>query len=495
MQNRFVASFVVLLVAASSCRSAAQATVLPTVETVPVPSSGDAADDAVFWVHPTDSSRSTLIGTDKEAGIAVYDLAGNQLQFLPDGRLNNVDLRYDFPLGGAGVALVTSGERNGNVLAIYAVDASTRLLHDVAARTIVCGIDVYGCCMYRSPSTGDSYFFVTSQDGEVEQWRLFDDGTGKVDAALVRAFDVGGQAEGCVADDEAGTFFISEENVGIWRYGAEPGDGTARVQVDRTGTGGHLTADVEGLSIYYAAGGAGYLLASSQGNSTYAVYERGSPHAFRIAFRIADNPALGIDGTSDTDGIDVMNLDLGGAFAGGAFVVQDGSNLGGHQNFKLVPWSALASTANPPLIVDTTYVPGARRPDLVLGKHCTLPDAAYRTGSGLDPLVLFHRGSPRVGSAWQCDLDCTGHAPSTGLLFGYSRPSAGTFGPYGETLVDPTSARYFSLSAAHAGNTIRFSVPIPADPGLCGLRIYVQGLCAGAPGPILSNAIDLRVGS
>ena len=62
----------------------------------------------------------------------------------------------------------------------------------------------------------------------------------------------------------------------------------------------HLTADVEGLSIYYASGGAGYLLASSQGDSTYSVYERQPPHAFRLNFRIADNPALGIDGVPRT---------------------------------------------------------------------------------------------------------------------------------------------------------------------------------------------------
>jgi 3-phytase len=488
---RFV--LVAPLLSCAITRTEAQISVLPTVETTPVPTSGDAADDMVVWVHPTNPALSTVIGTDKDAGIAVYDLAGSVLQFLPDGRLNNVDLRRDFLLGGSRVALVTSGERNGNVLATYAVDASTRLLHDVAARTIVTTIDVYGCCMYRSPLTDDTYFFVTSQDGEIQQWRLFDDGTGKVDASLVRAFDVGGQAEGCAADDEARSFFVSEENVGIWRYGAEPTDGTTRVQVDHTGTGGHLTADVEGLSIYYAGGGEGYLLASSQGSSTFVAYERKPPHAFRLAFRIVDNPALGIDGASDTDGIDVMNLDLGGAFPGGVFLAQDGSNTGANQNFKFVPWPAIASQASPPLIVDTDYDPAGG--NLAShGRDCATAVAAYRNGSGLNPSVLSNQRPPRLGSVLVWDLDCSGHASGTGYLSAYSKPSAGSFGPFGETLVDSTSHHFFTQSAPHSGNTLHFSSPMPPDRALCGLRISLQGFVTGAPATKLTNAIDLRLG-
>src|SRR5687768_12690185 len=80
--------------------------VAPAAETDPVPSSGDAADDAAIWVHPTDPARSTIIGTDKQGGLAVYDQVGRELYYYPDGKMNNVDLRYDFPLGDARVALV-----------------------------------------------------------------------------------------------------------------------------------------------------------------------------------------------------------------------------------------------------------------------------------------------------------------------------------------------------------------------------------------------------
>jgi 3-phytase len=240
-------------------------------------------------------------------------------------------------------------------LAIYTVDPVTRDLEDAAARPIVLGIAMNGSCMYRSPVNDEFYFFGNSKAGEVEQWRLFDDGAGMVDAELVRSFEVGGEVEGCVADDENAFFFIGEESEGIWRYGAEPGDGVARVQVDTTSAGGQLSADVEGLTIYYAAGGGGYLLASSQGSSTFTIYDRQAPHTFLASFEIGENAALGIDAVSGTDGIDVMNLSLGAPYPEGVFIAQDDQNPGDNQNYKLVPWEEIAAITNPPLVVDSVF--------------------------------------------------------------------------------------------------------------------------------------------
>jgi 3-phytase len=311
--------------------------VAATVETAPIPHEGDAADDPAIWVNPADPALSTIIGTDKLGGLAVYDLAGAQIQYLPDGNLNNVDLRAGFALGGMNVTLVTAGNRSGNRIAIYRIDPATRRLEDVAARAITT-LDVYGSCMYHSAKTGKLYYFVNSKAGAVEQWELFDDGNGRVDGRQVRAFAVGSQTEGCVTDDELGRFYIGEEAVGIWRYGAEPSDGDTRAQVDSAGQRGHLASNIEGLTLVYGANGAGYLIASSQGNSTYALYRRGDS-AYVGSFAIGDGN--GIDGVSDTDGIDATTADLGPAFPQGVFVAQDGKNDGGNQNFKLVPWQAI----------------------------------------------------------------------------------------------------------------------------------------------------------
>ena len=44
--------------------------VIATMETEPVASSDDTADDPCIWVHPTDPSLSLIIGTDKDENSA-----------------------------------------------------------------------------------------------------------------------------------------------------------------------------------------------------------------------------------------------------------------------------------------------------------------------------------------------------------------------------------------------------------------------------------------
>jgi myo-inositol-hexaphosphate 3-phosphohydrolase len=233
--------------------------VAPTVETDPVVGGGDAADDVAIWRNPSNPGLSVVIGSDKRSGLAVYDLEGNQLQFLRDGKMNNVDLRNGFSLDGERVDLVAATNQSDDTIALYRLDPATRSLSPVSS--IATGLDVYGTCMYVSPLTGSFFVFVDSRAGLVEQWELIDAGTGSIGGALVRSFSVGSETEGCVADDETADLYIAEEAVGIWKYGAEPGDGATRSLVDGTVPGGNLTADVEGLTLYYGSDGVGYLIA------------------------------------------------------------------------------------------------------------------------------------------------------------------------------------------------------------------------------------------
>lgn len=308
--------------------------VTATVETDPVPSGGDAADDPAIWIHPTDPAQSTIIGTDKQGGLAVYDLNGKQIQFLADGEMDNVDLRDGFTLGGQKVSLVTASNRKTNTIAIYKVNPQTRQLENVAARSVAHGMKVYGMCMYRSEKSGKIYYFGTSKTGDVEQYELADNGSGKVDAKKVRNFKLGSTVEGCVADDKLGHFYVAEEAVGIWKYGAEPDAGTQGTTIAKVGDG-HLYADVEGLAIAYGKDNTGYLIVSSQGNHSFVVYRREGNNEFVKKFRVGNGDK--VDGAEETDGLDVTTANLGPAFPNGVFVVQDGFNDKGNQNFKLVP--------------------------------------------------------------------------------------------------------------------------------------------------------------
>ncbi|MCV2491111.1 phytase [Geodermatophilus sp. YIM 151500] len=321
---------------------AALGTASATVETAPVPHGGDAADDPAIWVDPGNPALSAVVATDKQGGLLVYDLAGQQLQYLPVGAVNNVDVRPVVgtaggpTLGGRPAVLAVAGNRSTNSIGVYELDPGTRQLRDVAARSIVPGVPVYGSCLYRSAATGRSYVFVTSKLGQVEQWELFDDGSGRVDAARVRAFGLGSQAEGCVADDELGHVYVGEEAVGIWRFGAEPGDAGAGTLVAGVSAGGPLAADVEGLALTTRPDGTGYLIASSQGSDSLVVYAREGGNPFLVSFHVGSGAA--IDGVERTDGLDVTTIPLGPAFPAGMLVVQDDANPGGNQNFKFVPW-------------------------------------------------------------------------------------------------------------------------------------------------------------
>ena len=340
--------------------------VLPTVETGPAHNSGDTADDSAIWIHPTNLGLSTVIGDDKNGGMMVWNLDGTELQYLdPTKRLNNVDLRYNFPLVGqytggtphSSVTLVGVGYENAGSIAFYKVNPTTRRLEPVGNITLSAG-SPYGGCMYHSPVSGKYYYFINWKSGLWQQIEVRDNGSGGVTGSMVRSHDAGGQTEGCVTDDIHKLYYIGEEAAGVWRYGAEPGDGTARVQVDRTGSGGHLTADVEGISLYYKSDGNGYLIVSSQGNSTFSVYERrpagSTPNTFLGQFRVVANGS--IDATSGTDGLDVTNFPLGSAFPQGLLVVHDASNTGASaSNHKLVPWQNLATGLR--LSTDTSWDP------------------------------------------------------------------------------------------------------------------------------------------
>ena len=319
-------------------------TVAPVLETAVVEHPADAADDPAIWVNPKNPARSAVIGTDKKGGLYVYDLAGKVLQYLPNGRMNNVDLRAGFRLAGRDVVLVTASDRTNKAVAILALDPETRQLTDVADGIQKSDLsDPYGLCMYRSRKSGETYVFINDPTGLVRQWRLVATPAGKVRAEVVRSFALNSQVEGCVADDETGALYIGEEDIALWRFGAEPGASDKRIAVARVKDNPALKDDLEGVAIWAGPKGRGYLVVSSQGNNTYAVFERQGANRYLGSFAIAPNGA-GVDGVSETDGLDVTSAALPG-FPAGLLVTQDGYNVSpsDNQNFKFVSWRDVAA--------------------------------------------------------------------------------------------------------------------------------------------------------
>ncbi len=317
--------------------------VRPVAETDPVGQGGDAADDPAIWVNPVDPAASLIIGTDKQAGLAVYNLSGKQVFFAADGKMNNVDLRASFRLGGKAVTLVAASDRTHNAIALYTLDASGALTN-VSDGVQPTGLgDPYGLCMYRGKG-GRTYVFINDTDGKMRQWRLVETPGGKVKAELAREFAFDSQTEGCVADDETGVLYVAEEDVALWRMGAEPKAGAARTQVTSVASNPALKDDLEGVSLYLQPKGKGYIVLSSQGNDSYALFRRDGKNAYVGSFAVIADGARGIDGASETDGLDVVSAPMGPTFPQGALVVQDGRNVSPPetQNFKIVPWDRIA---------------------------------------------------------------------------------------------------------------------------------------------------------
>jgi 3-phytase len=334
-------------------------TVVADVETTNVHASveDDAADDPAIWINFNNPESSYVIGTNKTKGLDVYALNGSMVFSNNAGRINNVDVRYGFPLlDGSRIDIAAGSNRTSNSISIFKINIDGTLA-PVNSRLLASNLnEVYGFCLYKDPVNNRFYAFVNGKSGGIEQWELIAVDGGQIDGKIVRTLKVPTQPEGAVCDDENRTLFIGEENNGIWKFDAAADGSEIGVLIEDL-SNAKLSADIEGLTIYYAANNQGYLIASSQGNNSYALFERTGSNKYLGSFRIVDGAS--IDRTTETDGIDVCNLALGSLFPDGVFVAQDDANYNGDsllpQNFKLVSWSQVARLFDPPLTTDNSY--------------------------------------------------------------------------------------------------------------------------------------------
>jgi 3-phytase len=310
---------------------AAVPVVAAVAETDPVDTAADAADDPAIWRNRRDPAASLVIGTDKKAGIHVYDLSGKRLSFTPAARLNNVDLRE---IGGR--VIVAASDRADETqahVALFTLDTVARKLVPMGRYPVGAG-EAYGMCLWTRARDQALFGFVVMKDGRIDQVSIDAKPGATPVVRTVRSMKVGTQAEGCVVDDRTGLLYVAEEDIGLWRFAADPAapvDGTAIAKVDGT----TLVADAEGLALAPSGRTGGYLVVSSQGDNAYTLYRLpGVTYAGR--FRIGGGA---IDGTSETDGIELILGDFGPRFPKGLMVAQDGDNAPETQNFKYVSWA------------------------------------------------------------------------------------------------------------------------------------------------------------
>ncbi|MEX0139346.1 phytase [Massilia sp. LMS1-1-1.1] len=320
--------------------SPAVAIIAPQAQTEPMARQGDAADDPAIWLS-SNPADARILGTNKKQGLLVYDLQGKQTQLLEVGRLNNVDVRQNISLGGGKVDLAVATQRDDNSMMLFTINADGVVAE--AGRFPTGLKSIYGMCLYQ-PASGGVEAFINDKDGTFQQYSISMNGS-KFSATLLRSFKVATQPEGCVADDANARLFLGEETRGIWTTSADAAKPDALTMV--LPVGAQLTADVEGMAIYRQPGSkadSGYLIVSSQGDNSYVVLDAKAPYKVRGRFKVGFNLPAGIDGTSETDGLDVTSANLGGAYAQGMLVIQDGYKRlpDGPQNFKYVAWGDVA---------------------------------------------------------------------------------------------------------------------------------------------------------
>jgi len=381
-------------------------------------------DDPAIWVDPSDDAGSVVVTTAKEGGLNVYDLGGRPLQHVdapaapgPDdenGRFNNVDVSYGF----AGRDLAVVSDRGRDQLRLYAIkrgrltdvtSPSAPFLFNSTQDEVNDQETGYGLTTWKD-ATGTYALVSRRHRTSIGLVKLLPAAGGKVTYRVVRTLALPAsftlpngtswtpclepgeqpQVEGMVVDQQRDVLYAAQEDVGVWRMRADlTGTPTLVDKVKEYGVPGtydpateecapgadpgyggtHLSADAEGLTIYYRAHGKGYLLASGQGGDTFAVYRREGGNAYLGQFRIGPDSGTdngtgkgtgnttgeGIDGVEHSDGSAVLNVPLGD-FKAGVFIAHDGANTPEvpdreNTNFKYAKWDDIADELG--LAVDT----------------------------------------------------------------------------------------------------------------------------------------------
>jgi 3-phytase len=260
----------------------------------------------------------------------VYDLEGVKLYDYEVGRINNVDILQSRSFQNK--YIVAGTNRTYNSIDIYLFNSVGELENLILRKEIPSLKDVYGVTFYRDEF--NTYLFISDKKGNVEQWSFnYDESSPEI--KFERKLRFSSLVEGIVADETKGKVYIGQERRGIWELNAFPSFDSQKKLIFKKSK--NFKPDFEGLTIRDDGDGNGYLIASIQGSNGYLLIDRKSLQA-KTFFRIVSNEL--IDGTTETDGIDVSSIRTS-KFPNGFFIAQDDDNDGLNQNFKLVDWNKI----------------------------------------------------------------------------------------------------------------------------------------------------------
>lgn len=311
-----------------------------SIETAPVAAntSDDAADDPAFWYDDQNPEQSVIFGTNKKSGLYAYNIQGEELGFYPIGKINNIDIRQSILYKGSTVDILAGSNRSNNSIITYQITEDGKLeqfMPDFLIDSMAID-EVYGFCLYQNPE-GELFYIVNGKNGVAHAYQYVEI-AGELQMKLWKTWTLGSQTEGMVADDELGYLYIGEENKGVWKVDLTQEESLLiLLEASQESSNANIRYDVEGISLYKNGRKEGYLIVSSQGNFSYALFDRLS-NDYLGSFSI--KTANGIDGVEETDGLDVCSMPIGEQYPKGLIIMQDGFNYDGidikSQNFKII---------------------------------------------------------------------------------------------------------------------------------------------------------------
>lgn len=305
------------------------------------------SDDPAIWVNPTDSSKSLIIGTDKDenGGLYVFDLQGKIIKdktVTGLKRPNNVDVAYGLKLGGKKVDIAVTTERMTHKLRIFSlpdmqpIDNGGLPMFEGESGELF--RDLMGIAMYTDPQ-GQIYAIVGRKSGPKEgsylwQYLLEDNGAGQLKASLKRKFGKYSgkkEIESIAVDNELGYIYYSDEQFGVRKYYADPSKGNQELALfAKTG----FKEDNEGISIYKTSDSTGYILVSDQSANHFQVFSReGAKQNPNNHPLITSIPVS----TNNSDGSEIYSKALNNDFKHGIFVA-----MSDDKTFQLYRWEDLA---------------------------------------------------------------------------------------------------------------------------------------------------------
>jgi 3-phytase len=371
-----------VLFASSGCRRASPAPDEDSTKPPPAPSRMSQAleieaeystaslsndpDDPAVWVHPTDPSRSLILGTMKVAApagaVVAFGMDGQIRQVISGiDRPNNIDVEYGLQLGGKRFDIAVVTERLARQLRIFRIEPTDGRLVDIGAVPVLQGQPgeagaPMGIALYRRPRDGATFAIVAPKEGPRQgylwQYRLADAGAGRVGATLVRrlgnfsatSIRDENEIEAVAVDDALGYLYYSDEADGIHKWHADPDHADAARELAhfaRTGFRG----DREGIAIYALPDGTGYIVVTDQidEDSEYHLYPRegaaGNPHDHSREIAVLRG------GADATDGIEISSRPLGPGLPSGVLVAMNS----GPRNFLVFRWQDIAAAVKPEL--------------------------------------------------------------------------------------------------------------------------------------------------